>query len=156
MQPWLVVERVIADLVPSISNRRDRFSIFIQHRILTDHKNSDRQITVLQELQNTGNRVRQVARKALSRLNTLSFQVGPFVVEVQRYICERFFAHAGSAFNSPLARHVESRCKNSQPLPLGKCEPQTGDRHFASQPTAHSSKPLPRRSLYPSTEHRPF
>src|SRR5262249_43102262 len=94
VQPRLVVERVVADLVACVGNSTERPGILIARRILADHEKGDGQVPFAKDLQNARHDDVKIGWERRPTLVAVRFQIGPFVVEVQREAGQWFLTHA--------------------------------------------------------------
>ena len=91
MQPRLMVKRVIGDLVTSIGYHPNGIVILFKNRILPNDKNGDLQIPLLKKVDKSRHTNIEVARERFPQRIAGRFEVGPFVVQIQRYTGKWFF-----------------------------------------------------------------
>ena len=84
MQPGLVHERVIRDLVSGIGDLPQRVRVLRQHRISADDEECDVQAGSLELTEHPGNDPVQIRRETGPVANALGFQIGPLIVEIDR------------------------------------------------------------------------
>ena len=84
VQPRLVMERVVADLVTGLSDRRKCGAVDRQRGVLADHKHGNLDPSACEEIQESGYDQVQIRRELAPGFIAVRFEIRPAVVEVER------------------------------------------------------------------------
>ncbi len=84
MQPWLVVEAVIADFMAGLRDAAQRGAVLLERRVLPDDEEREAKPPIVQELEDAWHDQVEVAREIQPGLGPMRLEIRPLVVEVQR------------------------------------------------------------------------
>jgi len=90
MQPRLVIERVIADLMAVCGYRRDSIAVLFECRVLADYEECDLKFSFFKKRKDTRNSDVKIARQLGLSGVTAGLHIRPLIVEVERNARGRF------------------------------------------------------------------
>src|SRR5207244_5444094 len=84
VQPGLVVEGMVADLVPCRRDRAEELPVLVERGILADDEHGDGEIAGLEKIEDARHHDVQIRWQTLPRRVSVRLQVGPLVVKIER------------------------------------------------------------------------
>ncbi len=83
VQPWFVMKRVIADLMPRRNNGCEAIAVLFLHGILTDDKDSYLRLVLVEKFEKAWNHHIQVAWIAIPTRFSVGLHVRPLIIKVE-------------------------------------------------------------------------
>ncbi len=119
VQPRLVLERMIAHLVPARDDRRERARVAVYRGVEADHEEGDAQPHLLERIERHGKKAWQIRGSLDPPLVAADLHVRPEIVHVERDAAQRTLRHArprthGSREMEQAPRPGDSRARRSR------------------------------------------